>query len=576
MTNGVVGLWLNKVPAIILNNDDTLQELSGLIFQEYRPWKMVVADNALLITMEKHNCLPAKFIGTVARNLRSFMLRKQIPTEEIEGITLSTYDNHEKWKKIKEQITAVINARRSVRSEKWDNKHIENWYSEDVLQWLREMNLGQYIKSFKENDIDGHNLLELNDTDLRDLGLNSPDHRQKFKRNLSEAKSLLCDSEDGSVNEDSYNETENRKPQPFFKCVVVRGLPQSLLEDEDTMFDIENHVFSVYSMDKFAVRDNGIIVTFDSPLTAPECDDLKEKFMAVLKGLMLDSKLDGKLTIDLWEDGVMVDLQKINEENVDEGHVKKRQPPGTINYWKDFWIKIQKNGDPEDFFPNGVCRLNIRDAREVLATIRDVKMREIKKNDPGIKHLKGLNRLELKKAFSSCLPSVKEEIEDKIREVSCINKLEVDTIPKKAICVGISVEGLPRFITDDDNTVRGIQRLVFRDVPVRRMVVLEDQNPAALRVEFEEPIASDKIPMIGRNLKTFLKAVNVNEEALNKVSIVFLEGVEKSRVVRKDDSGYRSESEDFLVTPGDELEFNCQRIANSLIQDCQGLFMVQM
>merc|ERR1719285_1647025 len=62
--------------------------------------------------------------------------------------------------------------------------------------------------------------------------------------------------------------------------------------------------------------------------------------------------------------------------------------------------------------------------------------------------------------------------------------------------IGMSVEGLPRFITDDDNTVHGIQSLVFRDVVVRRLIVLDDQTPPALKVEFEKFITSDKIPQL--------------------------------------------------------------------------------
>merc|ERR1712048_124510 len=89
--------------------------------------------------------------------------------------------------------------------------------------------------------------------------------------------------------------------------------------------------------------------------------------------------------------------------------------------------------------------------------------------------------------------------------------------------VGMNVEGLPRFITDDDNTVHGIQSLVFRNVAVRRLIVLDDQEPPALKVEFENHITSEKIPQLARNLKNFLKAVNVDQKALNDVTIAFLE-----------------------------------------------------
>merc|ERR1719193_826781 len=122
-----------------------------------------------------------------------------------------------------------------------------------------------------------------------------------------------------------------------------------------------------------------------------------------------------------------------------------------------------------------------------------------------------------------------------MNEIEGTKPTEVDTFTKQTppevsdkaangiYYVGMSVEGLPRFITDDDNTVHGIQSLVFRDVAVRRLIVLDDQTPPALKVEFEKFITSEKIPQLARNLKNFLKAVNVDQKALNDVTIAFLE-----------------------------------------------------
>merc|ERR1719193_1420995 len=130
--------------------------------------------------------------------------------------------------------------------------------------------------------------------------------------------------------------------------------------------------------------------------------------------------------------------------------------------------------------------------------------------------------------------------------------------------IGMSVEGLPRFITDDDNTVHGIQSLVFRDVIVRRLIVLDDQSPPALKVEFENYITSDKIPQLARNLKNFLKAVNVDQKALNDVTIAFLEEDQPTEQpsntftkARKRPPGAghkRLQTDDFLVAPGDAVE----------------------
>jgi len=587
MSKGVVGLWLNDVPDAILNDDSSLRELSEVILQGYRAQKMVVADCALLITMEKESLLPQKCIGRVAQDLKRFLERKQIPSTEMDAITLSSYDDAEKWHTIKEQITAAVDER---AQDNWDNKPLEHWSLDDILQWLTDKNLEQYCKSFKENDIDGQNLLELNESDLRDLGIRSIGHRKQFMRHLTEARNFTYDPEDDDGGDDIGNNYQESKAQDdlpqdagpkeqMYKCVMVRGLPKNALKDEDTLFDIENLVFSVYSLDKFEVREGGILVAFESALTLRELEDLKEKFMTVLKSLMLDTQLQGGLTIDLWEDGKISGtfasetkpMAAVNQRVIEEPPVEEAKaptpPPQTTNYWKEFWLKLITNGDAEDFFEDPETTLNIRGAREVLATIRDVKLKDVKKDDAGIKHLKGFSQKDIEANFKNCLLDVMYEVEGKMPKV-----VEATAKPNqsgKGIYIGMSVEGLPRFITDDDNTVHGIQSLVFRDVAVRRLIVLDDQNPPALKVEFEKHITSEKIPQLARNLKNFLKAVNVDQKALNDITIAFLEegnweandkptGFTHGRKNLRPHAGgpghKRLETNEFLVSPGDAVE----------------------
>jgi len=588
MSNGVVGLWLNDVPDAILNDDNSLRELSEVILQGYRAQKMVVADSALLITMEKENRLPQKCIGRVAQDLKNFLTKKHIPSAEMDAITLSSYDDHEKWETIKEQITAVVDER---AQQNWDNKPLEHWTLDDILQWLKDNNLEQYCASFKENDIDGQNMQELNESDLRDLGIRSIGHRKQFMRLLVEARKITYDvNEDASAYDESFQEKKIQNEssrdisskEQLYKCVMVRGLPHSLLQDEDTMFDIENLVFSVYSSDKFEPTEDGILVTFETALTSTELEELKDKFMAVLKSLMLDTQLQGGLTIDLWEDGkdygprpesrpiVSTNQHVVEAPTVEE--VKAPPPPTTTNYWKEFWLKLITNGDAEDFFEDQDTKLNIRGAREVLATIRDIKLKNVKKDDPGIKHLKGLSQKEIEANFTDCLLDVMYEVEGKKPKAAAeaVTK-QAEAVGKsgKGVYIGMSVEGLPRFITDDDNTVHGIQSLVFRDVAVQRLIVLDDQNPPALKVEFEKHITSEKIPQLARNLKNFLKAVNVDQKSLNDVTIAFLEegnwepndkvsGFTHGRQQRPRGIGgpghKRLETDDFLVSPGDAVE----------------------
>jgi len=466
---------------------------------------------------------------------------------------------------------------------------------ENTLLWLRDIKLAQYSRAFKENDVDGQTLTELNERDLRDLGIRSIGHRKTFMRHLAEAKKFIAEEvgsdeaspalkyqkrsnnatefEQPAAKYQSNNVSEFERPKEHgYNSVIIRGMPERVLEDEDTLFDIENLAFTGFSVDSFQPTGEGIIVTFENPLSFAKKDEVKEKFVEVMERLLDSSQLMGPLIFDFWENGNIVERspepprvenkkRKIIEEEIKEP--TPPPPPKRMNYWKEFWVKLITNGDAEDFFDDEETKLNARAAREVLATIRDVRLKEIKKDDPGIKYLKGFTQAEIEATLSDCLLDVMYEIENREPEV------EADIIPKEespklkpenGIYVGMSVEGLPRVITDVDETVSRIQSVVFKDVAVKRLIVLDDKNPPALKVEFEKYITKEKIPKLARNLKNFLKDVNVDQEALNDVTIAFLEPgfqpppkpVTQQREGRQTHT--RRETDDFLVRPGDTVE----------------------
>merc|ERR1719285_457936 len=509
--------------------------------------------------MMSDHCLPKSALKSVATNLKQFLDQKRIPNIEVNAITLTSYDDVVKWEAIKEQITAAVDSQRDG----WHSKPLDQWTVGEALQWLDDNKLGQYRNAFKENDMDGQNIQEINEADLRDLGIKSIGHRKTFMRLLAEAKKFTYEAEEvvpeglpappayqSVSNQDNELEQSNEKG---YRTIIVGGLPESLLQDEDTLFDIENLAFSGFSLNTFEAKDDGILLTFDNPLTVTKKADLQKTFTEVMQRLMLDSQLKGPPTFDFLDNGKIVKLQAESPKEIDEEpkplvtqtqerkerplvaqtHERKESPPVSsvpppvkrTNYWEEFWVKLITNGDAEDFFDDEETKLNARGAREVLATIRDVKLKEIKKDDPGIKHLKGFTQAEIQATLSDCLLDVMYEIENKKPVENSPRQEESPRLnkPDKGIYVGMSVEGLPRMITDDDNTVNGIQSIVFKDIPVQRLIVLDDKNPPTLKIEFEKYITQEKIPQVARNLKNFLKAVNVDQKALNDVTIAFLE-----------------------------------------------------
>jgi hypothetical protein len=62
---------------------------------------------------------------------------------------------------------------------------IADWTSEQVEDWLEDVGLQLYCTSFRENDITGADLLDLDEADFEDLGI-TKGHRKKFKTALSD------------------------------------------------------------------------------------------------------------------------------------------------------------------------------------------------------------------------------------------------------------------------------------------------------------------------------------------------------------------------------------------------------
>ena len=73
--------------------------------------------------------------------------------------------------------------------------NVENWNSEDVSIWISEIDpsfveLG-YCKIFINEDINGSALLELDEYDLKELGISKMGHRKNIMKNIKNIKNEL-------------------------------------------------------------------------------------------------------------------------------------------------------------------------------------------------------------------------------------------------------------------------------------------------------------------------------------------------------------------------------------------------
>lgn len=68
---------------------------------------------------------------------------------------------------------------------------VSRWTVDDVTAWLETLGLGQYKDRFRQNAIDGTELLDLSDADLQEsLGVGPLGHRKKIMRNKEELQEL--------------------------------------------------------------------------------------------------------------------------------------------------------------------------------------------------------------------------------------------------------------------------------------------------------------------------------------------------------------------------------------------------
>jgi len=62
---------------------------------------------------------------------------------------------------------------------------VENWTREQVLIWLQFIGLNKYENQFKDNEISGFSLVELNGDNLKEMGIGAIGHRIKILKNIN-------------------------------------------------------------------------------------------------------------------------------------------------------------------------------------------------------------------------------------------------------------------------------------------------------------------------------------------------------------------------------------------------------
>ncbi|XP_051520234.1 neurabin-1-like isoform X1 [Myxocyprinus asiaticus] len=73
----------------------------------------------------------------------------------------------------------------------WQNRSVTEWTCQQVSCWLMGLNLEQYVSLFTAKNVDGEQLLRLDSTALKDLGVESSQDRALIKKKLKDLKVLI-------------------------------------------------------------------------------------------------------------------------------------------------------------------------------------------------------------------------------------------------------------------------------------------------------------------------------------------------------------------------------------------------
>ncbi|XP_060683280.1 neurabin-1 [Hemiscyllium ocellatum] len=74
------------------------------------------------------------------------------------------------------------------KQNQWQNRAVSQWTTQQVCHWLMGMNLEQYTAEFVSKNIDGEQLMQLDSSRLKTLGVASQNDRATIKKKLKEMK----------------------------------------------------------------------------------------------------------------------------------------------------------------------------------------------------------------------------------------------------------------------------------------------------------------------------------------------------------------------------------------------------
>ncbi|KAL0992469.1 hypothetical protein UPYG_G00093720 [Umbra pygmaea] len=94
---------------------------------------------------------------------------------------------------------------------------VSSWSTQQVCHWLKGLNMEQYIPEFTARDIDGEQLLQMDGTKLKGLGVNSSTDRSALKRRIKDIHAAAEKERKALEKLERQKEKQRKKEQEFRK-----------------------------------------------------------------------------------------------------------------------------------------------------------------------------------------------------------------------------------------------------------------------------------------------------------------------------------------------------------------------
>ncbi|KAK6491135.1 neurabin-1-like [Huso huso] len=134
--------------------------------------------------------------------------------------TEPSYENSPEKHKAK-----ILDEGQSPKHNQWQNRTVLEWSCKQVSHWLMGLNLEQYIPEFTAKNIDGEQLLQLDGSKLKSLGITTSQDRVLLKKKIKDLRVYMEKARKTREKLEKHREKLRKKEQEHLKKQAKAGKP---------------------------------------------------------------------------------------------------------------------------------------------------------------------------------------------------------------------------------------------------------------------------------------------------------------------------------------------------------------